>query len=117
MLGSQTTPHRPPALARASQVVALSFILAILVIWLLEALIYAHHYRVRCACPKLASRSFRRLGFLMRASKSPILPLYRLLFALVGLALFLQQLLLVALQYFHTGWMFNRHVAQTQGHA
>ena len=99
-------------LSKAAQLFLFFFVVAVCISWVTEASIYAYHYRVRRSHPKLTTRSFHRLGFLMRLSSGMILRLYKLLFMLICIALLLLDLLLVVVQYLHTVWMFNHHVAK-----
>jgi hypothetical protein len=94
------------------QAFALFFILGILIAWGTEVAAYGYHWHMRRKLPRMINRSFGRLGFLMRLSRSPIRQLYQLMFIIIGLGLVAFQFVLVILQYLHTMWMFNRHVAQ-----
>jgi len=76
-----------------------------------EIYIYCCNYRIRRKTPRLANRSFQRLGVLMALHPFPLYYLYAPFFLLMGMTLLIVHLLLVFILSLHTTWVFNGRVA------
>eukprot|EP00669_Euglena_mutabilis_P011079 TRINITY_DN574_c0_g1_i2.p1 TRINITY_DN574_c0_g1~~TRINITY_DN574_c0_g1_i2.p1 ORF type:complete len:782 (+),score=364.67 TRINITY_DN574_c0_g1_i2:3-2348(+) len=92
-------------------IIIIYLIAALVMAYCTEIYIYCCNYRIRRKTPRLANRSFQRLGVLMELHPFPLYYLYVPFFFLMGMTLLIVHLSLVFILSLHTTWVFNGRVA------